>query len=1180
MKLQNKKARVPIAALGVAALISGAGALTSPAFAVTALTLNSGGTSPVVANVGYVTTAEANAAYALKVTGADEAVSLGLVSAPTGGTLNYDRETANAAADTSFLPLAMPAGAATDEVQTVTITGTPTGGTFTLGFGSVLTTALAYNATATTVDTALEVVVGAGNVVVTGGPGPGTAYTVTFAGTLAGRNVTALTASGASLTGGTSPAVAVTTPTPGVSAVAKNEVQAYTVTGTPTGGTYTLSYGGVATAGIAYNASAATVDTALELVVGTGNVVVTGGPSATAQLTVTFGGDLASRDVSALTASAASLTGGTPVIGVGTIAAGASGPAVSLGSITSTEYVYVTGDVPGTYTFRLFQDSNTNLQLDADDERSTALITMTVYDAGGPGTTVVTSDDVAPVLAATTPVTLGEVVTAGITYSKPLSLTDARGSLVSTGLAARLAALTFVDITGTATDDGLTLTGVTDASNQVASYSTTTGLITRAIGTPSEAGSIAIRGDLKIVGAADNVSYGSKTVVVATNGASALSALAVTAVTGSIKSSAGVAKIKPATTTATYSTTVTDATTTTDDVVTFTLTPGTNSPVLTSTGTLVSGTTGVMVYSTTADADGLATITVTSSVTTDGTTYTVAAASNGHSATGVTTTFETPAGSTFESTNTAVELNPTAPATGVGSVVIKGKVIDQYGVGGPTTASAAVTINIDVNNSSYGSADVTGTAAAASDGTFSYTYVPTVAPVAGQSDFIQFTSAGVTTPLATTSIKWSSSSTIASITITAPLTGATAVTLQDNTAPDATQVNGGTPAFGNTTGLVAGTVYDSTSTALAFKAVTLSGSAGVYFATSATPDATHLLTSTLDVVSSSTGTLTGAYVFFTKSGTATVTATAGTVHTTSTVTTSAPAAGQKYCITVEDAAGEPGATLIVTGTVTDLFGNGVPAYDPTLSTGSSTVGTLGDTTPTTNSAGIFSTTFLSGSNQSGDVPLTATLTGLTANPTPVAAWLTAGITVPTGDFEDDSTISVTETKLTLTSTAKLMGGGTAHVSGTFMPGTGVDIWSKASGAASYTLLDSVVTDDAGAYAASYSLKKTTSFLAKSAGLSSAVDTTVVYSTVKLTGKSYSHNRATLMANGSPSAKGTLTFYRSVVGKDPVLGTMMSNSSGNGTKTVKLPKGTRSVYAKFKAPGTTTGKSTIIKIKVK
>lgn len=102
------------------------------------------------------------------------------------------------------------------EVQTITITGTPTGGTFTLTFNGQTTAPIAYNATNTTVDTALEALstVGAGNVVVTGGPGPGTPYVVTFSGTLAAQDVPAITATG-SFTGGATPAIAVVTTTPG-----------------------------------------------------------------------------------------------------------------------------------------------------------------------------------------------------------------------------------------------------------------------------------------------------------------------------------------------------------------------------------------------------------------------------------------------------------------------------------------------------------------------------------------------------------------------------------------------------------------------------------------------------------------------------------------------------------------------------------------------------------------------------------------------------------------------------------------------------------------------------------------------------------------------------------------------------------------------------------------------------
>lgn len=110
--------------------------------------------------------------------------------------------------------------AATAEVQTVTITGTPTGGTFTLTYNGQTTAPITYNAVAADVQSALEALsnVDPGDVTVGGGPGPGTPYTVTFDADLG--NVTQLTASGAALTGGVSPAVGVATTTPGVSELA------------------------------------------------------------------------------------------------------------------------------------------------------------------------------------------------------------------------------------------------------------------------------------------------------------------------------------------------------------------------------------------------------------------------------------------------------------------------------------------------------------------------------------------------------------------------------------------------------------------------------------------------------------------------------------------------------------------------------------------------------------------------------------------------------------------------------------------------------------------------------------------------------------------------------------------------------------------------------------------------
>lgn len=93
------------------------------------------------------------------------------------------------------------------ETQTLTMTGTPTGGTFTLTFSGQTTSAIAYNATAATVQTALEALssVGSGNVTCAGGPLPGSPITVAFKGELASTDVPLMTANSASLTGGTSP---------------------------------------------------------------------------------------------------------------------------------------------------------------------------------------------------------------------------------------------------------------------------------------------------------------------------------------------------------------------------------------------------------------------------------------------------------------------------------------------------------------------------------------------------------------------------------------------------------------------------------------------------------------------------------------------------------------------------------------------------------------------------------------------------------------------------------------------------------------------------------------------------------------------------------------------------------------------------------------------------------------
>src|SRR4051794_1675780 len=103
-----------------------------------------------------------------------------------------------------------------NEQQTITITGAPTGGTFTLTLNGATTAPIAFNAAAAAVTTALEALpnVGPGNVLASGGALPGTPVVVTFQNQLGRQNVAALTAA-ASFTGGTTPAIAITTTTPG-----------------------------------------------------------------------------------------------------------------------------------------------------------------------------------------------------------------------------------------------------------------------------------------------------------------------------------------------------------------------------------------------------------------------------------------------------------------------------------------------------------------------------------------------------------------------------------------------------------------------------------------------------------------------------------------------------------------------------------------------------------------------------------------------------------------------------------------------------------------------------------------------------------------------------------------------------------------------------------------------------
>jgi hypothetical protein len=182
------------------------------------------------------------------------------------------------------------------DVQTLTVTGTPTGGTFTLTFKGATTAPIAYNASAATVLAAFLLLptVGTGNATATGGALPGTPVAVTFAGALANSAQPAITVNQSGLTGG-------------------NDVQTVTITGTPTGGTFTLTFNAQTTAAIAYNANAAAVQAALVALpnIGAGQVVCTGGALPGTGVICTFGGTFGDAAQTLMTADGTLLTGGS-----------------------------------------------------------------------------------------------------------------------------------------------------------------------------------------------------------------------------------------------------------------------------------------------------------------------------------------------------------------------------------------------------------------------------------------------------------------------------------------------------------------------------------------------------------------------------------------------------------------------------------------------------------------------------------------------------------------------------------------------------------------------------------------------------------------------------------------------------------------------------------------------------
>ncbi|HEY5311398.1 MAG TPA: autotransporter-associated beta strand repeat-containing protein, partial [Pirellulales bacterium] len=238
-------------------------------------------------------------------------------------------------------PLSVPAalantgigtGVANGNVLTQTVTVQASAGNFTLTYGGQTTvTPLAFNASAATVQTALQGLssVGAGNATVTSSSttsfgNTNTTYTVTFAGTITAGTVLPIvgTSSGLALAGG-SASVAVSG-VGGANTVSENTpantLQTVTLTLT-TAGTFTLGFDGLSTVALPFNAPDSVVQSALDTLVAQivpgGSVMVSANVITTTSIYyVTFVGSFAGMNLPAMTATASGFSSGAVAVAV------------------------------------------------------------------------------------------------------------------------------------------------------------------------------------------------------------------------------------------------------------------------------------------------------------------------------------------------------------------------------------------------------------------------------------------------------------------------------------------------------------------------------------------------------------------------------------------------------------------------------------------------------------------------------------------------------------------------------------------------------------------------------------------------------------------------------------------------------------------------------------------------
>jgi fibronectin-binding autotransporter adhesin len=245
---------------------------------------------------------------------------------------------------------------------------------------------------------------------------------------------------------------------PGTLSLAASANQHLNITGAPTGGTFTLSLGGVTTTPIAYNAAPADIQAAVAKLplpqggtIGAANVTVTSVPGTAGAFIISFGGTYTSTGFPLLTADGSNLTGGnspnaavtvadSTYTGSTTISGGVlSASSITVGGVSVTNGV---GDTPS--SIGSSSNAATSLVLDGGTLRYTGPATSTdrlftvtgnggTLDASGSGALVFTAGNIVFSGSGATTLTLTGTSTAGNSLGETIADGTGPTSVVKTG---------------------------------------------------------------------------------------------------------------------------------------------------------------------------------------------------------------------------------------------------------------------------------------------------------------------------------------------------------------------------------------------------------------------------------------------------------------------------------------------------------------------------------------------------------------------------------------------------------------------------------------------------------------------------------------------------------------------------------------------------------------------------